>query len=254
MTTTNITNEGPEIVIDMRFASIAAGRPRWQGLKKAMIIAITVLFGPAFPAGAEQEAAEAGIDRETAAVLARLVAPPPPGSFAVTETNEPAAAEILAAAARSALAEDVLPMLSTEGDDTLDAALALYDLPRLGGSDCVSRLDRYLALVFVQFDVNSTVPSVRDDILLERIGADIAACPSAQVMVAGHADGSGSDAANAELSLRRAQAVSDRLAAFGVMPEAMQVVALGASAPLSQGATEETAADRRVDFRVLHRP
>ena len=196
----------------------------------AVAAAVVVGIGIALWTQADTKDTPPALSERQAAALAALVAPPPPGSFGLSEMGLP----------------------STDTDP--DAEIALYDLPRLTGMGCVARLDRYLALAYVTFDVNAAALSEQADPLLQRIAGEVAACPTAQVLVAGHADGSGSDTLNATLSLRRAEAVRNRLAAFGVAGEALQVMALGAGAPLSQGTAEETAADRRVDFRVLHRP
>lgn len=70
--------------------------------------------------------------------------------------------------------------------------------------------------------------------------------------IEGHADGSGADAYNQDLSERRAQAVRDWLVDHGVEEERLQVAARGEDTPIESN--EEEAGreqNRRVRFRVL---
>ncbi|MCA9580098.1 MAG: OmpA family protein, partial [Myxococcales bacterium] len=70
--------------------------------------------------------------------------------------------------------------------------------------------------------------------------------------IEGHADGSGSDAYNRDLSLRRAEAIRDWLVEHGVDPERLRVAARGESAPV-EGNDDETGREqnRRARFRVV---
>ncbi len=70
--------------------------------------------------------------------------------------------------------------------------------------------------------------------------------------IEGHADGSGSDAYNRDLSLRRAEAIRDWLVENGVAPERLRVAARGESAPV-EGNEEESGREqnRRARFRVV---
>ncbi|MEE2690603.1 MAG: OmpA family protein [Pseudomonadota bacterium] len=67
------------------------------------------------------------------------------------------------------------------------------------------------------------------------------------VTVRGHADSTGSDAYNMQLSQRRALSVSNYLAAQGVSPSRLNAVGFGESQPIADNATE---AGRRANRRV----
>ncbi len=74
------------------------------------------------------------------------------------------------------------------------------------------------------------------------------------VLIEGHADRSGDEAYNEELSERRAEFVRGWLIARGLDAELLEVVALGEGEPLSGEATaeeERQPIDRRVTFRVV---
>src|SRR5690606_18772957 len=70
--------------------------------------------------------------------------------------------------------------------------------------------------------------------------------------IEGHADGSGSDAYNDALSLRRAEAIREWLVARGIEPERLRTSAQGERAPVE--ANEDDAGreqNRRARFRVI---
>ena len=181
-------------------------------------------------------------------VMANLTAPPAPGSFAVADDHAgpqpPSKEERLAAA--QAVAAEVATAFATH-----DRRLAENASQSAERAACVGKLDTFLSSVAIQFDVDQIAVSARDAPLLQRISEEILNCPEAYVMVAGHTDGSGTDAVNMELSWARADHTLNHLVAMGVDPNAIEAVGFGAGRPLSQGSDEEAAADRRVEFRVL---
>jgi outer membrane protein OmpA-like peptidoglycan-associated protein len=71
------------------------------------------------------------------------------------------------------------------------------------------------------------------------------------VSVYGHADSTGSDAYNMQLSQKRALSVSNYLAAQGVMPARLNAIGYGESHPIADNATEAgRAANRRVEIVI----
>jgi len=72
--------------------------------------------------------------------------------------------------------------------------------------------------------------------------------PGGIVMIEGHTDGVGDPAANQRLSLERAEAVRDQLAARGVASERMEVRGRGEDLPV---ASDESAEGRAVNRRVV---
>ena len=80
----------------------------------------------------------------------------------------------------------------------------------------------------------------------------LAANPVLTVRVEGHTDNVGSPARNRNLSLRRARAVVDALAARGVPRSRMVAVGLGSARPVASNYTEAGRfQNRRIAFRVL---
>nr|ALS92367.1 Pal_lipo: peptidoglycan-associated [uncultured bacterium] len=67
--------------------------------------------------------------------------------------------------------------------------------------------------------------------LLDRVASAYQVCPHSKVMMAGHADRSGSAEYNVDLSERRAARVRAYLARRGIPDGAMTTVALGESRP-----------------------
>ena len=71
------------------------------------------------------------------------------------------------------------------------------------------------------------------------------------VSVYGHADSTGSDAYNQQLSERRALSVSNYLAAQGVAPARLKAIGFGESSPIADNSTEYgRAANRRVEIVI----
>lgn len=84
----------------------------------------------------------------------------------------------------------------------------------------------------IKFDYDSAVLSVDAATRLDKLAHDVLVPRSLAVVVTGRADSRGSDAHNLELSLRRAQAVADRLIAAGVNPSMILVDAVGEGEPI----------------------
>ncbi len=81
---------------------------------------------------------------------------------------------------------------------------------------------------------------------------DAIAATTDPVTIEGHADGTGTDEYNADLSRRRAESVRAWLAAHGIPAERLRVSAFGSERPLTPEADEAARQiDRRVTFRVL---
>jgi outer membrane protein OmpA-like peptidoglycan-associated protein len=75
--------------------------------------------------------------------------------------------------------------------------------------------------------------------------------PEATIVVEGHTDSQGSQAFNADLSQRRAQAVRDYLASHGVAPDRIRAEGLGFTRPVADNKTAEGRANnRRVEIVV----
>jgi outer membrane protein OmpA-like peptidoglycan-associated protein len=104
--------------------------------------------------------------------------------------------------------------------------------------------------VFFDFDGDIVKPQAQKilDIMAENMRRDV---PDAQLLVVGHTDAIGSDTYNDALSLRRATAVMQGLAARGVNRTVITVVPMGKRQPAAPNWTDEgRAINRRVEFFI----
>ncbi len=86
---------------------------------------------------------------------------------------------------------------------------------------------------------------------LEQIAAVIVKYPEDRLNVIGHTDSVGSDASNATLSVKRALAVSQYLAAKGIPSNTIRHNGMGETAPLKSNETElGRQANRRVEIEI----
>ncbi|MEZ5376933.1 MAG: OmpA family protein [Acidimicrobiales bacterium] len=171
---------------------------------------------------------------------------------AVTVDNEVAApAEVVVTleSTRSELAERLGDAL-----DTIDPALASIDLrfrqleiPRLEED-----LAELLAAEPIEFAVGSSQIEDASQATLDAVTALLEASPTAIVEVGGHTDDTGSDAANRQLSLERAEAVVDALLDRGVAAT-LEPVGYGETRPRIVPADTDAAraANRRIEFILI---
>lgn len=103
----------------------------------------------------------------------------------------------------------------------------------------------------VQFEANGNRLAAGADAVLAEMRAALAALPAAEVVITGHTDRVGTVEANDRLSLARAEAVRDILAAAGVPRSAMTVAGRGEREPVVPTADEVAEArNRRVEIKV----
>lgn len=108
-----------------------------------------------------------------------------------------------------------------------------------------SCVEGYLVL----FEWGSDDISAQAQALLDDAASRYQICPRAQLMLAGHADRSGSDQYNVGLSQRRAANVRAYLAGRGIPDRAMTTVALGESRPRVETADgDREPQNRRVEI------
>jgi OOP family OmpA-OmpF porin len=76
-------------------------------------------------------------------------------------------------------------------------------------------------------------------------------CPTANIEISGHTDTDGDEAANQELSEKRAQAVADYLVKAGLPANRFSAVGYGSTQPITGNDTDQgKAQNRRIDFVV----
>jgi OOP family OmpA-OmpF porin len=118
------------------------------------------------------------------------------------------------------------------------------------------RLADILAGTTIRFDTASADIRAESTPLVDRVAAAVRpalrANPALTIRVEGHTDNQGDAARNQGLSLRRARAVVDGLAARGVPRGRMAAVGFGSSRPVADNGTPEgREQNRRIAFRVL---
>jgi outer membrane protein OmpA-like peptidoglycan-associated protein len=86
---------------------------------------------------------------------------------------------------------------------------------------------------------------------LDRVIALANACTDSEISITGHSDSSGNDAWNQRLSLQRANAVGDYIAAGGVDRSRLQITAAGSSAPIADDSTRYgRSLNRRIEITL----
>lgn len=161
---------------------------------------------------------------------------------------------------------DEAPELVSDGEcalskltDSVPADLVLPVIPldtyveELGG-DVRTRTEDDAVRVAVSADVLFATDSAelggQADVALSAVGAQLAGYTGGDLVVVGHTDDVASDAYNMDLSVRRAQAVADRLGQLvDLGPFAVTVEGRGESQPVVAGTDEAArAANRRVEL------
>jgi outer membrane protein OmpA-like peptidoglycan-associated protein len=122
----------------------------------------------------------------------------------------------------------------------LQASLATYEQKK-------TDLGMMLILRDLQFGSASAVLGAGAQGRLAPLADFLAKQPEAKIRIAGHTDAQGGDAANMDLSARRAQSVGAYLISTGVNANRITAVGMGETAPV---ATNDTAAGRAINRRV----
>jgi outer membrane protein OmpA-like peptidoglycan-associated protein len=114
-----------------------------------------------------------------------------------------------------------------------------------------SRLDQALSGQSIGFESGSERLTAQGRSVLDGLVPSVNAATGKTVEIRGHTDTSGPDAANWDLSLRRAESVRAYLNAHGAKQAKFQVKGFGPSQPIADNATAEgRAKNRRIEFHV----
>jgi len=136
--------------------------------------------------------------------------------------------------------------LSIPGDAGIDAAGASAE------DACQKELDWLMRSNQIEFRTGSAVLRDESSGLLNTLIDVVAQCPEADVEIAGHTDATGDASANLNLSLERADAVVEYLAAGGISAERMVARGYGAERPIADNATAAgRARNRRIEFTIV---
>ena len=98
--------------------------------------------------------------------------------------------------------------------------------------------------VLFDFDSATLKPGGREELI--RVARVLNRYPETQIRIEGHADASGPEDYNQQLSLRRADAVKTALVSEGVNPQRIETVGYGESRPVSS----DNAGNRRVSIVI----
>lgn len=118
------------------------------------------------------------------------------------------------------------------------------------GSDCNAAFNDVLSAATIRFRTGSATIDTGNEELLERLAGLARSCPG-KLNVQGHTDSQGDADMNRALSLSRANAVRDALAARGIESSRMQAVGYGESQPIADNGTSAgRARNRRIAISV----
>lgn len=117
-------------------------------------------------------------------------------------------------------------------------------------ADCQAALNRTLNGRRLTYRLESARLSTEDRALLDDVAEAARSCANQTIVIEGHTDATGSEAANLRLSERRANAVEAYLRQFE-LPAALVVRAYGEMRPIASNNSEAgRSANRRIDFVV----
>jgi len=155
---------------------------------------------------------------------------------------------------------DGIPDPDNDGDTVLDVndeCPLAPGTPEHNGCPQAIRFDVETGTIYilqrVEFATNRDVILDRSFAVLEEVRATVAANPQIlRIRVEGHTDDRGRDAANLDLSMRRARSVMHWLQEHGIEASRLSGFGCGETRPVeSNAASEGRQANRRVEFRVI---
>jgi len=152
---------------------------------------------------------------------------------------------------------DGTPMRKVERpSDLVDSAYDPVVVADTGFSDAPMNLEAPISRTYIVFfDLNDTRVTPDAQAVLAQAAQDAQSGAAVSIQVVGHADASGSDNYNQQLSQRRAYSVVQQLASMGVDTNAMDTIARGESdllVPTADGVKE--AQNRRVEVTYIINP
>ena len=151
-----------------------------------------------------------------------------------------------AAQIRAGLGKDFPPGFQFKSDVPTKPAVAPVD-----ATVCQQLFSELLGKAKIRFESGRATIDPDSAGLLDHLVETASRCPTANIEVAGHTDTDGDEAANQDLSERRAQAVVDDLVKAGLPADRFTAVGYGSTQPVASNDTEDgKAQNRRIEFVV----
>ena len=151
-----------------------------------------------------------------------------------------------AAQIRAGLGKDFPPGFQFKPDVPTKPAVAPVD-----ATVCQQLFSELLGKAKIRFESGRATIDPDSAGLLDHLVETASRCPTANIEVAGHTDTDGDEAANQDLSERRAQAVVDDLVKAGLPADRFTAVGYGSTQPVASNDTEDgKAQNRRIEFVV----
>ena len=116
--------------------------------------------------------------------------------------------------------------------------------------DCQKDVEALLRSRSIRFEESSARMDAASGALVDEVASAMRPCLGSIIAISGHTDSSGTEAANAELSLARAQAVRDALVERDIPADGLRVRGLGSRQPVA-GLEPGDPANRRIEFSVV---
>ena len=157
------------------------------------------------------------------------------------------------AIAKGATAEQLDELAASDADDSADDDGADEDGAESDESvdSAQAAIDRLLALDSIEFETNTATPTAATEAIIDEVASTLTDFPNVSVVITGHTDSRGDDAANQALSEARARAVVDGLIERGVAADRLTAVGKGETEPIDSNDTPEgQQRNRRVDIDV----
>lgn len=120
--------------------------------------------------------------------------------------------------------------------------------------DCVAALDAYATQTTIFFGTNSVAIGQEYHEFVFEVSNQLETCKNAEILLVGHADGTGSDSLNTDISIRRAEAFLSVLAANDRPTVRYRVFGQGAreSVLLGDSGMDDQQLNRRLQLEVKY--
>ena len=161
------------------------------------------------------------------------------GTITLVGETEAEAAEAIAQAAGNAA--------DAVGGEVVDQIeVAAVEPP----SDLPSNLNQILQADPILFEVNSAVIVADSEPIVQQVASILIENPDGKLIVEGHTDSDGNDAANLQLSQNRAESVRTALVELGVASDRLSALGRGETVPVLVGGVEDKDQSRRIEFQL----